>query len=234
MKFVLITIGLFYFDLQARAQDSKKIQKAWIKINVENLSPESVEPDTSYTRYTFDEKGKVNISFSPGWDDLTQDWSMTGNNLTFAFSTYRIESLTDSTLVYKIEGFRRMSLVAEDYLNKQEKYLDSIGMYRGKPLYRANKIITPRYKKKQSLPSVLSQTGYEIKRASEFLVSFIVTEEGKIENIQIKKSIIEGYDAKVIKLLKSTSKDWVPAKYNSKSVQTEMLYRVKYLNSIVH
>ena len=229
-----ITFAVFLsISLIAFSQNPKKIQKSWIKISSENLSGQETEPDTLYTRYSFD-KFKLYISFYPGWDDYQKDWSANANHLKIGFDTYHIEELTDTSLVIKIDGFRKFSFLSEDYLTTQEKYLEPIGEYKGKPLYRANNFVTPRYKKRLSLQKVLEQNteDYNIKRATIFLVKFIITENGEVENIKIVKGITEGFDSGIIKQLQSTSKDWRAARYKSVAIQTEMLYQIKYLNSI--
>jgi len=202
-------------------------------MSVENLSQTEIAPDTMYTRYTFD-KSKLYISFYPAWDDYQQQWSSNKDNLTIGFDTYHIEVLTDTSLVIKLDGFRKFSFLAEDYLSNKEKNLDSIGVYNGKPLYKANNFITPRYLKGKSLRELLQKNtgGYNIRKAIRFLLTFIVTENGKIENIKVVKSITYGFDNEIIKQLQSTSKDWKAAKYKSSAIQTEMFFEIKYLDSI--
>ena len=212
----------------------KKLQRSWIKTNIENLSQKEVEADTLYTRYTFD-KSKLYISFYPGWDDYVQEWSINKKDLRIGFDTYNIEELTDTSLIIKLEGFRKVSFLAEDYLSSQQKHLDSIGVYNGRTLYKANQFITPRYIKGISLRNILQKNteGYNIKKATNFLLTFIVTEDGKIENIKIIKGITYGFDNEIIKQLQKTSKDWKPAKFRSNPIQTEMFYEIRYLDSIV-
>ena len=216
------------------SQNIKKIQKSWVKVSVENLSQTDVAPDTLYIRYTFD-KSKLYISFYPGWDDYQQEWSSNQDNLKIGFASYHIEELTDTSLVIKLDGFRKYSFLAEEYLGNQEKYLDSIGVYNEKPLYKANNFITPRYLKGKSLRERLQKNteGYNIKKANHFLLTFIVTEKGEIENIKIVKGITYGFDNEIIKQLQSTSKDWKAARHKSTAIQTEMFYEIKFLDSII-
>jgi hypothetical protein len=234
MKHIIFFTAFFSFSLGGFSQNIKKIQKSWVKMSVENLSQNEIDPDTLYTRYTF-EKSKLYISFYPGWDDYQREWSSNQDNLTIGFDTYHIEELTDTSLVIKLDGFRKFSFLAEEYLSNQEKNLDSIGIYDGKPLYKANNFITPRYLKGKSLRELLQKNteGYNIKKANRFLLTFIVTENGKIENIKVVKGITYGFDNEIIKQLQGTSKDWKAAKYKSSAIQTEMFYEIKYLDSIV-
>lgn len=216
------------------AQNVKKVQKSWIRTKVENLSQTEIEPDTLYTRYTFD-KSKLFISFYPGWDDFQQDWSINKDNLTIGFDTYHVEEFTDSSLSLQLDGFRKYTFLSEEYLSSQDEYLDSIGIYNDKPLYKANNFITPRYLKGKSLREVLEQntSGFNIKKANRFLLTFIVTEKGEIENIKIVKGITEGFDNEIMKQLQKTSKNWRPAYFKSKPIQTEMFYEIKFLDSLV-
>jgi hypothetical protein len=222
------------FSTAGFSQHSKKIQKSWIKISTENLSPTEIAPDTLYARYSFD-KSALHISFYPGWDDYQRNWSADEDNLTIGFDTYHIDELTDSTLVIQLAGFRKFSFLSEDYLSSQEELLDSIGTYNGKPLYKANDYITPRYLKGKSLSALLQKNtaDYNIKKAYHFLLTFIVTENGKIENIKIVKGITYGFDNEIIKQLQSTSKDWKPARFKSNAIQTEMFYEIKYIGPVL-
>lgn len=233
MNYLLVLVLLLGLPSVAFSQAEKKIQKSWIRTSAENLSARDIGPDTLYTRYTFD-KPKLYISFYPGWDDYQQEWTINQDKLTIGFDAYHIEELTDTSLVIKLAGFRKYSFLAEDYLASQKKYLDSIGVYKGKPLYKANNFITPRYLKGKALGTIIQKNveGYNIKRATYFLATFVITENGEVENIGIIKCITDGFDNEIAKQLQSTSKEWKPARYRKNAVQTEMRYEIKYLNSI--
>jgi len=230
---IVIGFVFFFIGIISFAQTEKKIQKAWIKTKIENLGNTNIEIDTLYLRYTFD-KTILYMSFNPGWETYKQDWSINKELLKIGFSTYQIEELTDTSLIFSLQGFRRMKFLSEDYLRDQEKYLISLGNFNGKPLYKANDYISPRYSKKESLQDLIQKNleGYNIKKATNFLASFIVNEKGVIENIIIIKSITEGFDREVISQLKKTSKNWNPAYHKGKPIQTLMYYSIKYLDSI--
>lgn len=233
MKPLVIYILALYSWQGSFSQNQKLIQKSWIKTEIINLSNRIVEADTLYTRYTFDRSGLL-ISFYPAWDSYRQDWSVSENNLTIGFDTHKIEELTDTSLTIALEGFRRMKFLAEDYLNWQEKNLVRIGDFNGKPLYKANDYITPRYLKNKSFSDYMHKSveKYDINTATFFQVTFIVTEEGKIENIEIVQGIRENYNNDIIKQLLKSSKDWKPARFQGKPVQTKLSFEIKYLNSI--
>jgi len=233
MKQIILSFLVILFFVTARSQNKPSIQKSWIKTKVENLSNGPIEPDTLYTRYTFT-KSDLKFSFNPAWDDYKQTWALNGNALTIGFDNYRIEELTDTSLVYALDGFRRFRFLAEEYLSESDKFLDSIGEYKGKALYKANKIITPRYKK-ESLRNEIGKSleGYSIKKGVYFSATYVITEEGRVENVQIVNGITDGFNNAFIKQLVKTSKDWRPAAYKGKPIQTQMLYEIKYLNSII-
>lgn len=230
----LITIFLLTFlSLSVLSQNTKMIQRDWIKVSTENLSDQEIAPDTLYTRYSFS-KSSLNISLYPGWNDYTQNWLYKDNYLTIGFDTYKIELLNDTALTIALDGFRRFKFLSEEYLSSNEQYLDSIGQYNNKPLYKANNYISPRYNGKGRFRDIVQKDleGYHIKKATNFLATFIVTEDGKVENIIIHKSIAEGFDAAVTKQLLKSSKKWSPARFDGKPVQTEMIYEIKYLDSL--
>ena len=228
---------LFFFSvllaLSSRGQSPKMLQQEWIKSSIENLSNRETAQDTLYTRYTF-RKSSWNVSFDPGWDYYTQSWSMNGKNLTLGFDTYRIEELNDTSLTIALDGFRRMKFLSEAYLSTKEEHLDSLGQYNNKPFYKANHYITPRFKGKENFRDFVQKDleGFNIRKANYFLATFIVTEEGKVENVIIRNGITEGFDAAATKQLYKSSGKWAPARFKGKPIQTEMKYAIKYLDSI--
>lgn len=215
------------------SQNKPSLQKSWIKTNIENLSARPIEPDTLYIRYTFT-KSELRFSFYPGWDAYKQPASQNGNNLTIGFDTYKIEELTDTSLVLALEGFRRFRFLAETYLANKKESLEPLGQYNGQPLYRANRFVTPRYKK-EKLGEELGKSleGYHGTEAAYFLASFVVTAEGRIENVQIVHGISEGFANEFTRQILKTSRQWQPALVNGQSVQTQMQYEIKYLKSLV-
>lgn len=234
MRLITLSVILVLFASKTFAQNQKMIQRSWIKTSVENLSDRPVEPDSLYIRYTFDKVG-LNISFYPGWDDYKQTWSVNGNKLKIDFDTYKIEALTDTTLVLFLDGFRRMKFVSEDYVSKQKQNLVYLNDYNGKALYKANQCITPRFAGKESLQNLILKKveGYHVVKASYFLVTFVVGEDGEVGNIKIIKGITDGFNKEVENQLVKTSKNWKPAYFQGKPIQTEISYEIKYLDSIV-
>ncbi len=233
MKTFLPAFCIVFLHLTSSAQNRKLLQRDWIKTSIENLSGREAGPDTLYTRYSFG-KSKVDISFYPGWNEFSQDWSINGSNLTIGFDTYQVETLNDSVLTISLAGFRRVNLLSEKLLASKEENLVSIGQYNGKPLYRANDFISPRYKGKGSFRSRIQANleGYHIQKATYFLATFIITEEGKVENVIIRNGITHGFDAEVKRQLEKTSKDWKPAQFKGSPVQVEMAYEIKYLGGL--
>ncbi len=219
-------------SLSSFAQKPRNIQRDWIKVSVENLSNKEIGVDTLYTRYSFTNSG-LNISFYPGWNDHTQTWSAIGKDLKLLFDTYQIEQLDDTALTISLDGFRRIRFLSEEYLSSKAEHLDSIGQHNERPLFRANDYITPRYKGKGSFSNYVQKDvdGY-IRKAAYFMATFVVTEDGKVENVIVRNGITSGFDAALIKQLLKSSKQWYPARFNGKAIQTEMMYEIKYLDSL--
>ncbi|RYZ27972.1 MAG: hypothetical protein EOO10_11080 [Chitinophagaceae bacterium] len=230
---IFLFTALILITVMSFAQAQKNIQRSWIKTSIEDLSGKVTEPDTLYTRYSFNKSG-LNISFYPGWDDYKMTWEVSDNSAKIGFDTYTIETLNDSVLVLFLDGFRRIKFMAEDYLSSQEKYLSSLGEYNGRSLYKASQAITPRFTGKDNFRNFIQKSveGYNINRASYFLATFIISEEGRVENIKIIHGISEGFDREITKQLLATSKKWRPALFQGKPIQTEMFYDIKYLDSL--
>ena len=217
------------------SQNRKKIQRSWIKTKVTNLTGEEpqIDSDTMYIRYTFDGPN-LYISFEPAWDSFKQEWSISNDKLTVGFSTYTIETLTDTSLSIVLAGFRRMEFLSEEYLCGKDKNLISVGDFNGKPLYLANKFISPRYSKHTSLRDILHE-GLELgnlRKPDNFLVTFVVTEEGRIENVKLEKGMSPEYDKTIMERIQKTSGSWKPAYFKGQPVQTQLSYEVKYLPSL--
>jgi hypothetical protein len=231
---LLLIVGSLVATI-AFSQNRKKIQRSWIKTTVTNLTgtEPQLETDTLYIRYTFDAPN-LYISFYPAWDTYKQEWSISGNQLTIGFTTYTIETLTDTSLTIAQAGFRRMEFLSEEYLSSKDENLIPLGAFNGKPLCLANKFITPRYSKHTSFMYML-QEGLDrnnVMQPDNLLITFVVTEEGRIENVQLIKGISAGYDQTVIERIQQTSKNWKPALFKGKPVQAQLLYEVKYLPSL--
>jgi hypothetical protein len=212
----------------------KLLRKSWIKSSIEQLNRKATEPDTNYLRYTF-ENTVVLYGFEPGWNSMQMPFSIKGKTLTLGFDHWTIETLTDSTLTIFLNGFRRMHFVAETHLQNNERSLVEIGEHNGKPLYKANRSITPRYMKPNALADdILKQDrsdDYNIRTAGIFMMSFIVDEKGKIQAPQVIRSVAEGYDKNVIRELIKTSKHWKPAIFRGQPVQTRVIFEVQFLDS---
>jgi hypothetical protein len=218
------------------SQNRKKIQRSWIKTTATSLTGKEpqIVADTLYTRYTFD-GSNLFISFYPAWDTYKQEWSMEGDQLIVGPTIYLVEALTDTSLIIVQPGFRRTEFLTEEYISSQDKHLVSLGEHNGKPLYQANKQITPRYLKHISFYDKMRE-GLELGNLTQpdkFQVTFIVTEEGKVENVQLVKGMAPGHDKDVMERIQKTSKNWKPAYFKGQPIQTQLLYEVKFLPSIV-
>lgn len=233
LKTSLAVLCVLLLSQATFSQEKELLLKSWIKRESYSLPDNIREKDTLYTRYSF-QKSKAYISFYPGWNEYQQDWILKSKKLTIGFTTYDIEELTDSTLIISEPGFRRILFDDENYLNQKAPIPPVAGQFDDKPLYKATRIITPRYKD-GDLRKFIGQNleGYNIRKATTFLVSFIVKEDGSVDGIQVLNGISGGFDAEVINKLKMTSKKWVPAVYKGQPVQTQMLYSIKYLDSII-
>ncbi len=227
----ILSIAPFFTSAQ---KPSKTIQRAWIKIEIENLSCSPLDPDTMYIRYTFD-RNKVNVSFYPAWDDKVFDWNVDGKNLTLGYDTYVIEELTDSVFIFSLKGFRRFKLVAEEKWNLR-KIPDTVKPLNGETVYRADTHVTPRYRKNVSFMKAVDEhvaNNYGINRKNTFIARFVVTREGKIERVVVDNPIVESFGEDFVDFVKSTQKSWTPAKINGVAVNAELTYTIRYLDSII-
>ncbi len=232
-RFWPIFIVVVLFSAEGFCQE-KLLKRSWIKHSIEEFADQLQEPDTAYLRYTF-EDSQVLYGFEPGWHNMVMPYTLSKNRLKLGFDQWTIEALTDSTLTIFLRGFRRMHFYAEGYLVK--KHLDGlqVGNYNGKPVYKADRIITPRYNRRNALGLDIHKEDrsddYNIRKAGTFLMSFIVTDEGKIADPKILAGVAPGYDLNVVKELWKTSKHWTPATFKGQPVHTLLLHEVRFLDS---
>ena len=234
MKILILIITFVTFFCCDNVAQEKLLKKSWIKQSIEEFSRPQT-PDTTYMRYTFN-NAEVYFGFEPGWNSASMPYSIKGNALTLGFDKWIIETLNDSSLTIFIQGFRRVKFLSENYLRMKDNDIVQIGQYKGKPLYKANQIITPRYMKANDLRrDILKEDrsdDYNIRKAGVFSISFIVTEEGRVEEPKIITGVAESYDKNVIRELLRTSKYWQPATTMEKPIQTLMILEVKFLDSL--
>ena len=226
--------GLVLFCIVCFCQPKRSLPgTSWITREVYALPANTQLDDTAYTRFSF-LKSNAYISFTPAWNGRPFNWSMSGSQLTIGYVQYTVEEWNDSTLIIFEPGGRRYILDNEAWLNRHCPVPTVVGEAFGQPLYAANKIVTPRYKK-ADLRNVLQHDmdGYNIRKAITFEATFIVKVDGSVDSVRIVHSIIQGFDYEVTERIRKTSKDWTPALYQGKPVQTRMVYTIKYLDSIV-
>jgi len=231
-RFSLLVACIFYSFNPVSAKLKKNIMRSWIKREAYDLAKNEPVDDTLYTRYTFS-RNALYISFYPAWNDYKRDWSLSGDRLSIGYDTYTIESLTDSTLTISMQGFRRIVLDDEGYLNRKENPT-VVGQLGGEPVYEATRYITPRYENDDFQKTIQQNlVGYNIKKAITFSASFIVKKDGTVDSVRVMNGITYGFNEEVCKQLKRTSKKWKAAVYNGQPVHARIVYTIKYLDSIV-
>ncbi len=232
LRLILISVTLLTIPTLGTAQ-SDLLKKSWIAVYVEEFRQTS-EPqsDTAYIRYIFG-KGNVLVGLEPAWHMIQLPYSVNKNKLTIGFSDWKIEELTDSTLTIFQAGFRRMKFIPEEPFRNDPSFLIQIGEHNGKPLYKANQVITPRYKKPNQLTQDIKTPGdsgdYNTRAGGVFLMTFIVTETGEIEDPKVIKGLNKAHDDDYVKGLLKTSKHWDPAIFQGKPVQTRMVLEIEFV-----
>lgn len=231
MKYLVACLFSIAICASSHAQSNSKLLKSWVKVHSENLTGDGTEPDSLYTRYTFT-RDEVFFSFFPAWDDYTFKYDYKGNQLQIGFQNFIIEELSDSALTIQSPGYRRIMFKSEDVLSEHPTALKLIGEYKGFPLYQAGDTLTPRYKK-GNFAKVLDRNsnGYNLVKAMPFRMDFTITENGKVEDVVVVKSVSYGFDNGMIKALNKTSGNWNPATFKGKPVQTRMSYEKEYFTT---
>jgi hypothetical protein len=232
MKLSVIIIIVLFFSNFIYGQQSNFNKKSWIKVSSEDLSGSGTFQDTMYTRYTFD-KDVVYVSLEPAWDGYKVNYYYDKNGINMGFQDNTIKELTDTSLIIEAPGFRKIKLLAEEYLIKNAEQPIEVDSLNGKPVYLANKLITARYQKGKSLSHELEKYshGYNIRKLSKLRIAFVVNEIGLVQNINVVEGIADGLDNSMVEAISKTSKKWKPAVYNGKPIQTLMYFETRIINT---
>lgn len=201
-------------------------------VKQENLSNSPTKgQDLKYVRYQFS-NDDVNISFYPAWYQGNFHWSLANRELTVGFETYNLEVLTDSTLAFAKDGFRRFSFISEEKYAALNQTPDTALSINGAKVYIADNHLTPRLKKQFNITEIIKMSDYNIRKEMIFLAKFVVTDKGKVDRVEIVKSINSGFDDQFKSLLQQTNGKWLPAILNNKPVNSQLTYTIHYLDSI--
>jgi hypothetical protein len=232
MKYPIYIILFVLLSNLVHGQNRNLMKKSLIKVSTDNLSDSSASRDTLYTRYFFD-RDIVHVSLEPAWDGLTMKWEFTNNGIKIGFQDYTIKELSDTSLVLEEQDFRRIRLLTEEYLISKSKMPVVIDTLNGKPVYRANKIITARYQKGKSLSNELEKLshGYNIRQLSRLRIEFVVNEKGLVQNVKVVEGITPGLDNAMASAILNTSKKWKPAQYDGQPIQVLMTFESRYINT---
>jgi hypothetical protein len=213
LRLAFIITSLLTISIFSTAQ-TNLLKKSWIAVYVEEFR-QTNEPqsDTAYIRYIFG-NGNVLVGMEPAWHMIELPYSVDKKKLTMGFSDWKIEELTDSTLTIFQAGFRRMKFIPEEPFRNDPAFLIQIGEHNGKPLYKANQVITPRYKKPNHLTLDIKTPGdsgdYNTRAGGILLLTFIITETGKIEDPKVIKGLNKAHSDDYVKGLLKTSKTLGP------------------------
>lgn len=227
----LLSVAFILLTLHVQGQKNN-LKKSWVKVDTHDLSGTNATLDTLYTRYTF-EKANVYMSFEPAWDDYILAWQAEGKDIRIDFQDYKIMELTDSSLLLEAPGFRSIRFLAEEYLISKTDLPIIVDSLNDKPVYLANRVITPRYQKGKSLSMELEKNShdYNIRQLATLRIDFTVDEKGTVHDIKIINGIAYGLDKAMKEAIAKTSKRWIPATHNGKSIQTRMSFIRKYINT---
>jgi hypothetical protein len=224
---LLCLLILVSFHGQGFCQQKEQIQKSWIAKEFFSIEKNKIIDSTTYKRFIFI-PDQVYICFSPAGHNFLQPWSLEGNRLICGKVHYIIESITDTSLVLVEPGYQRITFAEENNLNCKEGSLVQVGEYNSKPLYKQTKYTSPRYLG-GSLHTLIMRNvdNAFLEKPGTLSISYIVTETGAVENIQVLKSISDKSTKAIVAQIKSTSSSWSPATFCGKTIQVEMVYTIQ-------
>lgn len=219
--------GTLRLHAQDTAQGQKMLMKSWIKQRVVALQPGAFVRDTFYSRLTFIDKDFCVISNTPLWNTETMDWETKGDFLKVGLVIYRVDTLTDSTLVLSEPDRRRIYFTDEQFLSKDTSLLIKDSIWNGEPVYEATKFITPRYGIGEFNRMVIGALkNYDLDRDVKFKGTFIVGKDGSVNDVQVISGSKDKYEKAIVKAIESSSNDWTPATINGQSIQTRVTFSI--------
>lgn len=220
---IVVAVGI----LKAQAQGVSPLQKTWILIQSRSIKEDTMVTNALY-RLRFD-KERMYATLPHSNNEISQPYSVTGNELKGRFVDYTIESITDSSLILLIPNNRKMYFLAEGYSPCGDSLIKKIGEFNGHPYYKAVSYLMPSTSG-ESLFTIIEKAIHFDRQKQKITVgfSFIVDEEGNVQDAKILRSYSAEIDAIVLKQLQKRSGKWQPPIACGVPVATLLSYTFEY------
>ena len=251
--FCLFLLVILSQQLLAQDIDAEKLKGVWVAKRVEYrngyqmMSDEEV--DRSNIVFVFEDR---RLRFYTGGKGTTVTYTLSGSRIrTAQNATYQIDKLTD----YELQLSEQTSTVLrndqlrficarqdassyEDYI--QKRFVLPAAKYDTDSFFVMNEFVYPKFK-----THLIDSTFYETyqnsynyiedafrqlarPRRDRFRVSFIVSKTGRIENIQVVESSDAKNNDNLVKAIKASEGQWIPARVHNKPVRTQVNYEFPY------
>jgi hypothetical protein len=233
-KFIL-SIFILSISLPSICQNYRsKLIGSWVKVNATYRSGEELPLNhalnQSYFRFDFKSNSKVFKSVDPLDNGYIFDYSIIGHNLKIGFINYKVDYLTNDTLVLIEEGRNgfddfavKFFLVPEkQYQNRISLTLEMIIKVGKDSVFIESEKIRACFNKDESFHEFLRNNIAEysnvVSSDNFFMATFIINSNGLIDSINIFKGINKAFDSQFVKAVNKSSKYWIPAKLENKDV----------------
>ena len=226
LKPSIIVVLFLAYSLSGHCQETKDICKHWIVLEITDLKANTIPFSIargSYRRYSFDTLG-MEVCGSPLFGSIYNNWSLDGDHLKLAMAEYKIELLTDSSMVIIQPNVQRTKLVNEAYLACHGPEPKQVDTFDGKAVFEATKYLTPHCNE----PFLKLGKDIEVERAATFFVAFIVTDNGEVKRIQVLEGVSKKADKQVIAAFAKSNGQWSPAIFCGKRIATLVKVKVKF------
>lgn len=210
----------------------QKIKGNWIRTHSEMKDSSKVIRHThnyyAFLVYMFEDKGKGYATINPLEGRTSFDYVIHGTLLGINGEPYKIESITDSTLVL-CEAYTNISddKLHRNYYKRLENFAQNnqVEENKDKNFYKSSKILFPIYKGKNLTFDIEDKIGRNT-FVNEVKVDAIITREGEVKDIVVvdKKTLSEKKISLIINMIAKTNKNWIPAQLQMKPVDTKVSF----------
>ena len=213
MRICHLAIWLFILVLivkpRAQAQKASPLQKTWLLIQSRSIKEDTILTNV-LSELRFDGE-RMYVTLLNANKEISQPYSLTGNELQAWFVNYTIESITDSSLKLSIPNNRVMYFLAEGYAPCGDSVIKKIGEFNGHPYYKAESYLQPSIAG-EPLFRVIEKAIHFDRQKKKIAVSFsfIVNEKGIVQDAKILRSYSAEVDAIVLEQLQRGSGKWQP------------------------
>lgn len=190
-----------------QAQGVSPLQKTWTLVRTRSINGNSIVRNPLYS-IRFDEMNMY-YAMQQGAHESAQPYTLANNQIKAKFTSFTIESLTDSSLTLRSSAEQNMYFIAKGRSPCGDSLLEKVGDFNGHPYYKAMPYLMPAKIGEPLFTTIENALNIENRTAKiSFKISFIVDIDGSVANATMLESYSAKVDAIVLGQIQKSSGKW--------------------------